>query len=173
MPKFEKGSQAAKEHMQRLRSLRGGKKSTDTPTKPKEPKRQSTSEKKKIQSVVKKAIDDYFISGTATISVPDKVVNIDKQGHKKVVNTLTKTGSVKKIAGKTVLNFESGPDNIFAVTEHGEKLGSRRIETRQTLNTSASKAVDKYMKKMNSGYESESDEEKQLFARLANKYKKR
>ena len=29
------------------------------------------------------------------------------------------------------------------------------------------------MKKMNSGYESESDEEKQLFARLANKYKKR
>ena len=64
MPKFEKGSQAAKEHMQRLRSLRGGKKSTDTPTKPKEPKRQSTSEKKKIQSVVKKAIDDYFIESS-------------------------------------------------------------------------------------------------------------
>ncbi len=57
----------------------------------------------KGQNIPKEAIDKYFVANTAEIFVPDKVVNVDDKGKIKLVDTLTKTKSIKKIKGKPVI----------------------------------------------------------------------
>ena len=79
----------------------------------------------KPQKIAKEAIDKYFVANTAEIFVPDKVVNVDAKGKIKLVDTLTKTKSIKKIKGKPVIKIEDKNINGIVINQEGEKLMDR------------------------------------------------
>ena len=79
----------------------------------------------KGQNIPKEAIDKYFVANTAEIFVPDKVVNVDNKGKIKLVDTLTKTKSIKKIKGKPVIKIEDKNINGIVINQEGEKLMDR------------------------------------------------
>ena len=79
----------------------------------------------KGQNIPKEAIDKYFVANTAEIFVPDKVVNVDDKGKIKLVDTLTKTKSIKKIKGKPVIKLEDKNINGIVINQEGEKLMDR------------------------------------------------
>jgi hypothetical protein len=79
----------------------------------------------KGQNIPKEAIDKYFVANTAEIFVPDKVVNVDNKGKIKLVDTLTKTKSIKKIKGKPVIKLEDKNINGIVINQEGEKLMDR------------------------------------------------
>jgi hypothetical protein len=79
----------------------------------------------KGQNIPKEAIDKYFVANTAEIFVPDKVVNVDAKGKIKLVDTLTKTKSIKKIKGKPVIKLEDKNINGIVINQEGEKLMDR------------------------------------------------
>jgi len=79
----------------------------------------------KGQNIPKEAIDKYFVANTAEIFVPDKVVSIDAKGKIKLVDTLTKTKSIKKIKGKPVIKLEDKNINGIVINQEGEKLMDR------------------------------------------------
>ena len=79
----------------------------------------------KGQNIPKEAIDKYFIANTAEIFVPDKVVNVDDKGKIKLVDTLTKNKSIKKIKGKPVIKLEDKNINGIVINQEGEKLMDR------------------------------------------------
>jgi len=91
--------------------------------------RKNTNPKKVIlqkgQNIPKDAIDKYFVANTAEIYVPDKVVNVDNNGKIKLVDTLTKNKSIKKIKGKTVIKLEDKNINGIIINQEGEKLMDR------------------------------------------------
>ena len=91
--------------------------------------RKNTNKKKIIlqkgQNIPKDAIDKYFIANTAEIFVPDKVVNIANDGKIKMVDTLTKNKSIKKIKGKPVIKLEDKNINGIVINQEGEKLMDR------------------------------------------------
>ena len=91
--------------------------------------RKNTNPKKVIlqkgQNIPKDAIDKYFVANTAEIYVPDKVVNVDNNGKIKLVDTLTKNKSIKKIKGKTVIKLEDKNINGIIINQEGEKLMGR------------------------------------------------
>ena len=74
------------------------------------------------QNIPKEAIDKYFVANTAEIFVPDKVVNVDNKGKIKLVDTLTKNKSIKKIKGKPVIKIEDKNINGIVINQEGEKL---------------------------------------------------
>jgi hypothetical protein len=76
----------------------------------------------KGRNIPKEAIDKYFVANTAEIFVPDKVVNVDNKGKIKLVDTLTKTKSIKKIKGKPVIKIEDKNINGIVINQEGEKL---------------------------------------------------
>ncbi len=80
---------------------------------------------KKAQKIPKEAIDKYFVANTAEIFVPDKVVNVDDKGKIKLVDTLTKTKSIKKLKGKPVIKLEDKNINGIVINQEGEKLMDR------------------------------------------------
>ena len=79
----------------------------------------------KGQNIPKDAIDKYFVANTAEIYVPDKVVNVDNNGKIKLVDTLTKNKSIKKIKGKPVIKLEDKNINGIIINQEGEKLMDR------------------------------------------------
>ncbi len=79
----------------------------------------------KGQNIPKEAIDKYFVANTAEIFVPDKVVNVDNKGKIKLIDTLTKTKSIKKIKGKPVIKLEDKNINGIVINQEGEKLMDR------------------------------------------------
>ncbi len=85
----------------------------------------NTVKKDKPQKIPKEAIDKYFVANTAEIFVPDKVVNIDNKGKIKLVDTLTKTKSIKEIKGKPVIKLEDKNINGIVINQEGEKLMDR------------------------------------------------
>ena len=91
--------------------------------------RKNTNPKKVIlqkgQNIPKDAIDKYFVANTAEIYVPDKVVNVDNNGKIKLVDTLTKNKSIKKIKGKPVIKLEDKNINGIIINQEGEKLIDR------------------------------------------------
>ena len=91
--------------------------------------RKNTNKKKVIlrkgQNIPKDAIDKYFVANTAEIYVPDKVVNVDNNGKIKLVDTLTKNKSIKKIKGKPVIKLEDKNINGIVINQEGEKLMDR------------------------------------------------
>ena len=91
--------------------------------------RKNTNKKKVIlqkgQNIPKDAIDKYFVADTAEIYVPDKVVNVDNNGKIKLVDTLTKNKSIKKIKGKPVIKLEDKNINGIVINQEGEKLMDR------------------------------------------------
>ena len=91
--------------------------------------RKNTNPKKLIlqkgQNIPKDAIDKYFVANTAEIYVPDKVVNVDNNGKIKLVDTLTKNKSIKKIRGKPVIKLEDKIINGIVINQEGEKLMDR------------------------------------------------
>ena len=91
--------------------------------------RKNTNPKKVIlqkeQNIPKDAIDKYFVANTAEIYVPDKVVNVDNNGKIKLVDTLTKNKSIKKIKGKPVIKLEDKNINGIVINQEGEKLMDR------------------------------------------------
>ena len=76
----------------------------------------------KGQNISKEAIDKYLVANTAEIFVPDKVVHVDATGKIKLVDTLTKTKSIKKIKGKPVIKLEDKNINGIVINQEGEKL---------------------------------------------------
>ena len=79
MPKFEKGSVEAIEHMRILRELQISR----------------NNKKLEVQGILNEALDKYYIAGSAVVEVPEKFVNVDKKGNAKIVDTLTKSGALK------------------------------------------------------------------------------
>ena len=101
MPKFVKGSIEAKNYMSEMRAKRGLK-----------PKVDKTDSKEHIKRVVNEALENYFISGTPIIEVPNKVVQVDKSGNAKLITTLTKAGNLKN----DVIKLEGGDDLVIKTT---------------------------------------------------------
>ena len=88
-------------------------------------KKVKTSKKVKLekgQEIPMEAINKYFVANTAEIFVPDKVVNVDNKGKIKLVDTLTKNKSFKKIKGKPVIKIEDKNINGIVINQEGEKL---------------------------------------------------
>ncbi|MEY3751744.1 MAG: hypothetical protein RLZZ354_285 [Pseudomonadota bacterium] len=76
----------------------------------------------KGQNIPKEAIDKYFVANTAEIFVPDKVVNVDAKGKIKLIDSLTKTKSIKKIKGKPVIKIDDKNIDNIVINKEGEKL---------------------------------------------------
>ena len=68
---------------------------------------------------------NIYVANTAEIYVPDKVVNVDNNGKIKLVDTLTKNKSIKKIKGKPVIKLEDKNINGIVINQEGEKLMDR------------------------------------------------
>ena len=134
MLKFVKGSIEAKNYMAEMRAKRGLK-----------PKVDKTDSKEHIKRVVNEALENYFISGTPVIEVPNKVVQVDKSGNAKLITTLTKAGNLKKVNGENVIKLESGDDLVIKTT--GKKYNDVvNIPTHTIVHKSEPKKIRKSMK---------------------------
>jgi hypothetical protein len=102
MPKFIKGSLEMKNHMAELRAKRGTKTSTHKAVK-----------KEHIKKIVSEALEKYYMSGTAVVEVPTQVVKVDNAGNAKLIDTLTKSGNLKKVNGENVIKINSGDDLVI------------------------------------------------------------
>ena len=92
-------------------------------------------------------MDKYYIAGSAVVEVPDKIINVDKKGNAKIVDTLTKSGALKKVNGKSVIKLESGNDLI--VKNKGRQYHDsevvnipKQIITHNKTNKSRNKKID-------------------------------
>ena len=97
MPKFEKGSIEMKNHMAALRAKRGTNKRPISTHK--------EVSKEHIQNIVNEALEKYYMSGTPIVETPSQVVKVDNAGNAKLIDTLTKSGDLKKFNGDNVLNL--------------------------------------------------------------------
>ena len=86
MPKFPKGSEEAKQHMKELRERRKNKPLTESQI-------SRNNKKIEVQGILNEALDKYYMAGSAVVEVPEKIVNVDKKGNPKIVDTLTKSGN--------------------------------------------------------------------------------
>ena len=50
------------------------------------------------------------MAGSPIVEVPEKIVSLDNKGNPKIVDTLTKSGTLKKIKGESVIKLETGND---------------------------------------------------------------
>ena len=107
MPKFAKGSAEAIEHMRILRECRKNKPLTELQI-------SRNNKKLEVQGILNEALDKYYMAetGSAVVEVPEKIVNVDKKGNAKIIDTLTKTGNLKKVKGESVIKLETGNDLI-------------------------------------------------------------
>ena len=80
MPKFEKGSVEAIEHMRILRERRKNKPLTELQI-------SRNNKKLEVQGILNEALDKYYMAGSAVVEVPEKIVNVDKKGNAKIVDT--------------------------------------------------------------------------------------
>ena len=103
MPKFEKGSIEMKNHMAALRAKRGTNKRPISTHK--------EVSKEHIQNIVNEALEKYYLVSTPVVEVPEKLVTINKNGKAKLIDTLTKSGNLKKLDGENVITLESS-DNL-------------------------------------------------------------
>ena len=106
MPKFAKGSAEAIEYMKSLRERRKNKPLTELQISRK-------NKKIEVQGILNEALDKYFMAGSAVVEVPDKIVKVDNKGNAKIMDTLTKTGNLKKVNGESVIKLEPGNDLII------------------------------------------------------------
>ena len=106
MPKFEKGSEAAKEHMRLLRERRLAKPLTELQI-------SRNNKKNEVKNILNDALETYFMAGSAIVEVPDKIVKVDKKGNAQIMDTLTKSGNLKKVNGESVIKLEPGKDLII------------------------------------------------------------
>jgi hypothetical protein len=105
--------------------IKAGKTTTINTTKKfKEVKTSKKPKLEKGQDIPIEAIDKYFLADTADIFVPDKVVNVDAKGKIKLIDTLNKNKTFRKIKGKPVINIEDRKIGFIGVNE-GEKLKNR------------------------------------------------
>ena len=105
MPKFEKGSPEAIEYMRTLRERRKNRPLTELQI-------IRNNKKIEVQNILNEALDKYSMAGSAVVEVPDKIVNVDNKGNAKIIDTLTKTGNLKKVKGESVIKLEAGNDLI-------------------------------------------------------------
>jgi hypothetical protein len=85
MPKFAKGSPEAVQFMKDLRAKRGSKRLIST---------HKQVSKDHIQNIVNEALEKYYMTGTPIVEIPSQVVNVDKSGNAKLIDTLTKAGNL-------------------------------------------------------------------------------
>ena len=115
--------------------------------------RKNTNKKKVVlqkgQNIPKDAIDKYFIANTAEIFVPDKVVNIANDGKIKLVDTLTKNKSIKKIKGKPVIKLEDKNMNGIIIHRYGEKLMDKGRKIDDAMEYELEDKARTLVKKMN------------------------
>ena len=118
MPKFEKGSEAAKEHMRLLRERRLARPPTEA---------QIIRNNKKIEvkNILNEALETYFMAGSGIVEVPDKIIKVDTKGNAKLIDTLTKTGNLKKVNGESVIKLEPGKDLI--VKSKGKQFNDHKL----------------------------------------------
>ena len=88
MPKFEKGSIEMKNYMAEIRAKRG------TTKRPISTHKEVS--KEHIQNIVNEALEKYYMVSTPIVEVPEKLVTINKNGKAKLIDTLTKSGNLKK-----------------------------------------------------------------------------
>ena len=82
MPKFPKGSEEAKQHMKELRERRKNKPLTESQI-------SRNNKKNEVQGILNEALDKYYMAGSGVVEVPEKVVQLNKNGNPKIVDTLT------------------------------------------------------------------------------------
>ena len=105
MAKFPKGSEEAKQYMKELRERRKSKPLTELQI-------SRNNKKQEVQTILNDALDKYFVAGSGVVEVPDKIVKVDNKGNAKVMDTLTKSGALKKVNGESVIKLEPGNDLI-------------------------------------------------------------
>ncbi len=101
------------------------------------------------EEIPKEAIDKYFVANTAEIFVPDKVVNVDNKGKIKLVDTLTKNKSIKKIKGKPVIKIDDNKNIKTIVAYDGDRLMQRGADIKNFLEKGFFKKADPFRKKRN------------------------
>lgn len=95
------------------------------------------------------AINKYFVANTAEIFVPDKVVNVDNKGKIKLVDTLTKNKSIKKIKGKPVIKLDDHKNIKTIVAYDGDRLLQRGADIKNFLEKGFFKKATPLQKKRN------------------------
>ena len=132
MPKFEKGSIEMKNYMAELRAKKG------TTKRPISTHKQVS--KEHIRNIVNDALEKYYLASSPVVEVPEKLVTI-KNGKAKLIDTLTKSGNLKKIDGENVIKLESG-DNLN-VKSNGTKYNADEILKTIPSQTIVHKTVQK------------------------------
>jgi hypothetical protein len=132
MPKFEKGSAEAIEYMRTLRERRKN--------------RPLSAKQIEVQNILNEALNKYFMAGSAVVEVPDKIVKVDNKGNPKIIDTLTKSGTLKKIKGESVIKLETGND--LNIKTKGKKfndavnLPTQTITHNKPIKSSRNKKAD-------------------------------
>ena len=101
------------------------------------------------EEIPREAIDKYFVANTAEIFVPDKVVNVDNKGKIKLIDTLTKNKSIKKIKGKPVIKIEDNKNIKTIVAYDGDRLLQRGFDIKNFLEKDFFKKVNPLQEKRN------------------------
>jgi hypothetical protein len=137
MPKFEKGSPEAIEHMRILRERRKNKPLTELQI-------SRNNKKLEVQGILNEALDKYYMAGSAVVEVPEKIVNVDNKGNAKIIDTLTKTGNLKKVKGESVIKLETGNDLIVKTKGKRFKDSSIVINTPEKIIHKSSKIINNH-----------------------------
>ena len=98
MSKLEKGSEAAKEHMRKVREARKLTKNYEN----------------------NKGHEDLIMTNSAEIAIPKTLLHIDTKGEQKIIKTLTKTGTLTRRDKKPVIKLEPITENELKITSQGE-----------------------------------------------------
>ena len=128
--------------------IKAGKTTTINTTKKFKEVNTSKKTKEKGQDIPIEAIDKYFLADTADIFVPDKVVNVDAKGKIKLIDTLNKNKTFRKIKGKPVINIEDRKIGFIGVNE-GDRLMQRGVDIKNFLEKGFFKKADPFRKKRN------------------------
>mgnify|MGYP000845983290 CR=1 FL=1 len=128
MPKFEKGSEAAKEHMRKVREGR---------------KLKNNYEKMKNH-------EDLIMTNTAEIAVPKTLLYIDGKGEHKIIKTVTKAGTLTRRDKKPVIKIEPHEDNTVRIKNSGTTKAGR---SKNLLNEIHASSNEKYKREYDELYE--------------------
>jgi hypothetical protein len=104
MSKLEKGSEAAKEHMRKVREGR----------------------KLKNNYEKMKGHENLVMTNTAKITVPKTLLHIDDKGEQKIIKTVTKSGNLTRRDKKPVIDIEPLTNNTLRVIQGKTKAERSR-----------------------------------------------
>ena len=121
MPRFQKNSEEAKEHM---RKVREGRKLT-----------------KNYEKM--KGHEDLIMTNTSEIAVPKTLLHIDGKGEQKIIKTVTKAGTITRRDKKPVIKLEPTTENELKITNQGKTKAGRSRGLLKEIHSNTKNAQEK------------------------------